>query len=73
MATILHLPERHDRVSRPAPSRARPAGSATGEIVIFPGIRYEYWDAAPVVTDDHNSDGSGNMREGGRKSKRRRG
>lgn len=54
MATILKF-NASDRQSGAAPRRLRPRQSA--EIVIFPGIRYEYWQepeqgsAEPVKRD----------------------
>ncbi len=49
MATILHLPIKN---ARPPNQSTTTAGRGMAEIVIFPGIRYEYWDepvASPVA------------------------
>ena len=41
MATILHLPVKS---LRPPNQNTTTTGRGMAEIVIFPGIRYEYWD-----------------------------
>lgn len=47
MAMILEF-RRNERQARPEPADREPASA---EIVIFPGVRYEYWGEA-----DHDGD-----------------
>jgi hypothetical protein len=73
MATIHHLPQRSDRGSPASTARAGTNSKAqSGEIVIFPGIRYEYWEPEPAVTAGGGDNGSGDVHDGGAKSRRRR-
>lgn len=44
MATILEFPKRQDSAKS---SRTGAALIASADIVIFPGIRYEYWEQDP--------------------------
>lgn len=45
MATILDFPPAGGRTGQRVKGPARPA---SGEIVIFPGVRYERWESAPA-------------------------
>ncbi|WP_072385998.1 hypothetical protein [Hyphomicrobium sp. CS1BSMeth3] len=43
MATILDFPEMHVAPRRRPMRRSK----APGEVILFPGVRYERWDDAP--------------------------
>lgn len=51
MATILKFDASERPANTAAPRRLRAYTSA--EIVIFPGVRYEYWQEADTANDQH--------------------
>lgn len=73
MASILRFPQGKTRVPRKSKPQAE-SSSETGEIVIFPGIRFEYWEeaAAPVYALPAEADYDDDMRGGSRAKRVRR-
>jgi hypothetical protein len=51
MAMILEFPEPQAPMRRRAVKRDKP----TGEIILFPGVRYERWDEAPAGHEAQSS------------------